>query len=95
MIKTYENKVEIKKSWDDFIERSKHPTLEMQSIENYKMVFFADGKLVALMKNTEDNRLKGSTALWGKVQQMDKIEFFLLWKSTMKCGIGYTNLASS
>ena len=76
-ISTYENKDEIKKAWDAFIEGFKNPKLEMQPIENYKMVFFADGKLVALMQNTNDNRLKGSTALWGKVQQDGKTRVFI------------------
>ena len=42
-------------------------TLEMQPLENYKLEFFADGKLVALMLDTKDNRFRGNTALWAKV----------------------------
>ena len=47
------------------IYRSK--SFQVQPIENYKLEFFADGKLVALMQDTMDNRFRGQNALWAKV----------------------------
>ena len=46
----------------------KKAPLEMQPIANYKLEFFADGKLVALMLDTKDNNLRGNTALWAKIE---------------------------
>ncbi|MGV0919291.1 hypothetical protein ACTS94_02715 [Empedobacter falsenii] len=42
-------------------------SFQVQPIENYKLEYFADGKLVALMQNTMDNRFRGQNALWAKV----------------------------
>ena len=39
----------------------------MQPLKKYKMEYFAGGKLAALMLDTNDNQLRGNTALWAKV----------------------------
>jgi hypothetical protein len=39
----------------------------MHTIEDHKLVFFAEGRLVSLMQTSQDNRLRGNTALWAKV----------------------------
>jgi hypothetical protein len=67
-VSTYESPEVIKKNINIlFTEMYKSSTFKMQSIEKYKLEFFADGKLVALILDTEDNRLRGNTALWAKV----------------------------
>ncbi|CAM3859986.1 hypothetical protein FLJU110815_02385 [Flavobacterium jumunjinense] len=66
-ISEYEEKENIASIWEELMSAFKASSLEMQPIENYKMVFFADGKLVGLMQTTTDNRLRGNTALWAKV----------------------------
>ncbi|OOV18966.1 hypothetical protein [Flavobacterium sp. LM4] len=66
-ISEYAKKETIEATWNELMTFYKDPSLEMQPIENYKMVFFADGKLVALMQATTDNRLRGNTSLWAKV----------------------------
>ena len=67
-ISHYESKETTKEDWEVFYNIFKNNnTLEMQPLENYKLEFFADGKLVALMLDTKDNRLRGNTALWAKV----------------------------
>ncbi|WP_445721799.1 hypothetical protein [Flavobacterium sp.] len=63
----YDDEKYIKDVWKMLMDAYKEPSFEMQPIENQKMVFFADGKLVALMQSTTDNRLRGNTALWAKV----------------------------
>ena len=67
-VSTYEDKQIIKKNIDIlFSDIYKNSTFKMQPIGNYKLQFFAGGKLVALMLETKDNRLRGNTALWAKV----------------------------
>jgi hypothetical protein len=66
-ISEYAKKETIEETWNELMAFYKNPSMEMQPIEHYKMVFFADGKLVALMQSTTDNRFRGNTALWAKV----------------------------
>ncbi|WP_314269211.1 hypothetical protein [Capnocytophaga sputigena] len=67
-ISNYETKETIAEYWEVFYNIYKNNnTFEMQPLENYKLEFFADGKLVALMLDTKDNRFRGNTALWAKV----------------------------
>ena len=67
-ISNYETKETIAEDWKVFYNVYKNNnTFEMQPLENYKLEFFADGKLVALMLDTKDNRFRGNTALWAKV----------------------------
>ena len=68
-ISNYETKETIAEDWEVFYNVFKNnSTLEMQPIANYKLEFFADGKLVALMLDTKDNNLRGNTALWAKIE---------------------------
>ena len=66
-ISHYATKEVIKKNWDFLYDNYKNTSFEMQPLANYKLEFFADGKLVALMLDTKDNRFRGNTALWAKV----------------------------
>ncbi|MCW3162486.1 hypothetical protein [Chryseobacterium oryctis] len=66
-ISNYASKETIKENWDVFYNVYKSPSFQMQPIEKYKLEFFAEGKMVALMLDTTDNRFRGNTALWAKV----------------------------
>ena len=66
-IAEYQTKENIQSIWEELMGAFKNSSFEMQPIENYKMVFFAEGKLVALMQTTQDNHLRGNTVLWAKV----------------------------
>ena len=66
-ISHYATKEVIKKNWEYLYDNYKNTSFEMQPLANYKLEFFADGKLVALMLDTKDNNLRGNTALWAKV----------------------------
>ena len=48
----------------------------MQPLANYKLEFFADGKLVALMLDTKDNKIRGNTALWIKLKDEENTPVF-------------------
>ena len=67
-VSTYANIETIRENWNAYYEIYKKAPLEMQPIANYKLEFFADGKLVALMLDTKDNNLRGNTALWAKIE---------------------------
>ena len=64
----YATKEVIKKNWEYLYDNYKNTSFEMQPLANYKLEFFADGKLVALMLDTKDNNLRGNTALWAKIE---------------------------
>ncbi|RVU91180.1 hypothetical protein EH230_09865 [Flavobacterium columnare] len=66
-IAKYDKKDYINKVWEMLMEIYKQPTFEMQPLKDYKLVFFADGKFVALMQTNLDRRVRGNTALWAKV----------------------------
>ncbi|MFG4000859.1 hypothetical protein ACGI8V_01730 [Flavobacterium aquidurense] len=53
-VSEYQDRKYIDDVWTMLMDAYKLPTFEMQPIENYKVVFLADGKLVALMQNTKD-----------------------------------------
>lgn len=67
-VSTYADIETIRENWNAYYEIYKKASLEMQPIENYKLEFFANGKLVALMLDTKDNNLRGNTALWAKIE---------------------------
>ncbi len=73
-ISEYQNREYINEVWEMLMEAYKLPTFEMQPIENYKMVFFADGKLVALMQDSKDSRVRGNSSLWAKFNRGEGIE---------------------
>lgn len=66
-VSNYDSKETIKENWDEYLKAYKSPSFEMQPIENYKIEFFGNGKLAALMLDTTDKKLRGNTALWAKV----------------------------
>ncbi|GAA3762398.1 hypothetical protein [Flavobacterium ginsengiterrae] len=70
----YQNREYINDVWTMLMEVYKQPTFEMQPIEDYKLVFFAEGRLVALMQNSKDPRVRGNTALWAKFNRGEGIE---------------------
>ncbi|OWP84594.1 hypothetical protein BWK59_04615 [Flavobacterium davisii] len=66
-ITKYQDEKSIKNMWETLLSAYKNDTFQMQPIKDYRLVFFSDGKLVALMQNTEDYRYRGNTALWARV----------------------------
>ncbi|MHC0444266.1 hypothetical protein ACWA1F_02585 [Flavobacterium sp. 3-218] len=65
-ISEYQNRDYINDVWTMLMDAYRLSSFEMQPIENYKMVFFADGKLVALMQDSIDPRVRGNSSLWAK-----------------------------
>ncbi len=72
-ISTYETKEGVEKNWNTFIEPFKNDTFEMQPLKDYKLMFFGNGKLVALIQTSLDKRNRGSQALWAKLKEDDKV----------------------
>lgn len=63
----YQDEQYIKNVWGTLLSAFKSDTFQMQPIKDYKLEFFANGRLVALMQTTQDSRYRGNTALWARV----------------------------
>ena len=66
----------IKENWAVIYDNYKNGTFEIQPIENYRLEFFANGKLAALMLDTKDNKIRGNTALWIKLKDEENTPVF-------------------
>jgi hypothetical protein len=66
VIAHYQNKEEIENNLKVYQRPYTNPTYEMQPLENFRLVIYGDGKLVALEQNSMDVRLRGELALWAK-----------------------------
>jgi hypothetical protein len=68
-VSEYASRKTIQKGWDEIVEIVTNPTFEMQPIENYKMVFYAEGRLVCLVSTSDDKKLKGRSVLLGRFKK--------------------------
>lgn len=66
-ISTYSDNEEIESAWYKILNMYKSSEVQMQPIENYTLEFFAEGKLVAFITKSKDNKFRGKNALWGKL----------------------------
>lgn len=67
-VSTYESEENVSKNINTLFKQIyKNSSFEMQPLKKYKLEYFAGGKLAALMLDTNDNQLRGNTALWAKV----------------------------
>jgi hypothetical protein len=67
----YEKDEEIEKTWKGIMKKVNSSSFEMQPIENYKIQFFGDGKLVSLISKSEIPHLRQNSALWAKYKNDD------------------------
>ncbi len=74
VISKYLSREYVNDVWNMLMEVYRQPTFEMQPIEDYKLVFFAEGRLVALMQNSKDPRVRGNSVLWAKFNRGEGIE---------------------
>lgn len=61
----------VKDAWTEFVTTYDNPTYEFQSVENFKMDFFGDGRMVCLRQISTDVRQREKSALWGKYKDED------------------------
>ncbi|OWP82767.1 hypothetical protein BWK59_14125 [Flavobacterium davisii] len=73
----FNNKNNISEVWKTYLESYNESSFEMQPLKDYKLEFFSNGKLVALMSTNPDFRNRGNTALWAKVNQEGLRPFFI------------------
>ncbi|MDN3673503.1 hypothetical protein QWY99_10600 [Flavobacterium branchiarum] len=73
-ISEYQDRKYINEVWMMLMDVYKLPSFEMQPIENYRLMFFADGKLIALMQDSKDLRVRGNTSLWAKFERGNGVE---------------------
>ena len=60
----------------EYLEPFSIKTYKPEPLENYKMVFYGDGKIVALEQTSMDVRLRGEGALWGLSNDEDENAYF-------------------
>lgn len=65
----YEKKEDIKERHEVYLRPYTNSTYDLQPLENYKMVFYGEGKIVALQQTNMDIRLRGKLALWAKYSE--------------------------
>lgn len=72
----YYNKERLEKVLKEYLEPFSIKTYKPEPLENYKMVFYGDGKIVALEQTSMDVRLRGEGALWGLSNDEDENAYF-------------------
>lgn len=75
------NKKELQQILDLFLDPFTIPNYQMQPLENYKLKFYGDGKIVCLELNSLDNDFRGESALWAIFDEGDgeMIDFLKLY----------------
>ena len=48
---------------------------QMQPLENYKLKFYGDGKIVCLELTSQEAKMRGKSALWAKFGEGDEMMF--------------------
>lgn len=62
----YESEEILKKMVKEYSLPFDNSTFQVEPLENYKMVLYGDGKIVALIHTSIDSRLRGESMIWGK-----------------------------
>lgn len=70
-ISNYSSKEELEEQLQEYMLPYTNPTYEMLPLENYKMVFYANGKAVALEQTSMLPQLRGFSALGAKYKEDD------------------------
>ena len=63
LVTDYATKEQVKEAWDEINEILFKSEIEILPIENYKMQFFAEGKLVALFTDGSNPKIRGGNAV--------------------------------
>ena len=74
----YFSKKELQRILDLYLDPFTIPNYQMQPLEDYKLKFYGDGKIVCLELNSLDNDFRGESALWAKFDEGDgeMLDFF-------------------
>jgi hypothetical protein len=75
MISEYRDKDYIQEGWDEFKEPY-NSTYKILPLLPYKMVFYGDGKMVALVTTSIDVRYRSKSTLYGEYIDKDGDESF-------------------
>ncbi|AMO20629.2 hypothetical protein [Flavobacterium columnare] len=67
----YLTEKEIEKKWKEIIESVNSNDFKIQRIENYKLQFYGNGKLVSLISKSTEAHLRQNSALWAKYTDED------------------------
>ncbi|MBF4519561.1 hypothetical protein IRZ71_24755 [Flavobacterium sp. ANB] len=71
-------KKELKEVLESYLDAFIIPNYQIQPLENYKLKFYGEGKIVCLEIESLDNHLRGESALWAKLDEGDGVmaDFF-------------------
>ena len=62
-VSEYATRKDIQQGWDEVLKAVNSSVFEMQPIKDYKMVFYAEGRLVGLVSTSSDKNLKDKSVL--------------------------------
>lgn len=62
-VSEYATRKDIQRGWDEVLKAVNSSVFEMQPIKDYKMVFYAEGRLVGLVSTSNDKNKKGKSVL--------------------------------
>ncbi len=78
MVTEYAERDLVRKAWEEIVDIVKTPSFEVQPLAQYKLCFFADGRLATLMLDTNDSKFRGNNALWAKVNYKGALRPFFI-----------------
>ncbi|WP_163408085.1 hypothetical protein [Flavobacterium ajazii] len=72
------NKRELQGILDLYLDPFTIPNHQMQPLENYKLKFYGDGRIVCLELTSQESKMRGKSALWAKFGEGDEmmLDFF-------------------
>lgn len=66
---TYDSRAELEENLQAYVEPFTNETFKLEPLENYKLKLYGDGKIVCLELTSLDSKMRGKSALWGKLQR--------------------------
>lgn len=63
------NRTDLEETLEAYLEPFTLDSYKLEPLENYKLKFYGDGKIVCLELISLDSRLRGESALWGKYKE--------------------------
>ncbi|WP_264552101.1 hypothetical protein [Flavobacterium sp. N2038] len=65
----YDTRVDLEENLQAYLDPFTIENFKLEPLENYKMVFYGDGRIVCLELTSLDGKLRGKSALWGKFER--------------------------
>lgn len=69
----YNSKIELEENLVAYLEPFVNSTFKLEPLENYKLKFYGDGRIVCLELTSNDPKMRGKSALWGKYKKGESV----------------------